>query len=351
MAVSNKYARRRRNAMLAAIVMALIIILIVIIIVSAASGRGRKPASVTPTPTPTFPGLLLPTLEPTLDPGLSPDGTDETLVTPTPDASAGIIMYVTGDTVNVRKEADASSDKVTALSKGTAVTAYEQTNGFYEVKLSDGKTGYISSKYLSVDDPKATTGTPTAEPTATPDTSKGTKMFVTGDGVNVRKSNSSSADVVANLVKGKEVTAYAKVGDWTYIQYGTKKFGYIATKFLSDKAPATPTAAPTLTVKPSASATATLMPTPTAVTKYTSFAQMGIAAEVAKAIEGNTDYLEKATGIKSKDLGNENGTNPNYISYYKIGSNDGSGDFYVVFKGTSSAPTWVDIQTTQPTNN
>ncbi len=365
MAVSNKYARRRRNALLAAVVMALIIILIVVIIISAASGRGKKPPAVTPTPTPTFAGILLPTLEPTLDPGLSPVGTgDETLVsptpTPTPDASAGIIMYVTGDTVNVRKEADASSEKITALAKGTTVTAYEETNGFYEVKLSDGKTGYISSKYLSQEDPKTVTSTPIPSPTATPDTTNGTKMFVIGDGVNVRKGNSTSSDKVAQLVKGKEVTAYAKVGDWTYIQYGTNKYGYISTKFLSDKAPATATPAPTLTIKPSASsttkpsATATLIPsttaTPTPATNpgYTSFVQLGVAEKIAQRVDGYTEYLSKTAGSRGE---NYNGNSaPDKISYYSFGTTDG-GVYYITYTGTYDAPENVNITETKPTYN
>ncbi len=346
MAVSNKYAKRRRNAVLAAVIMALIIILIVVIIISAATGNKKKPNSVTPTPTLNNSFPFLPTLAPTLDLG-TPDGTgDETLVTPTPDASAGIIMYVTGDGVNVRKEASATSEKITSLAKGTSVTAYVETDGFYEVKLSDGKKGYISAKYLSEEDPKATDTTPSTSPTATPDTSTGTKMYVTGDGVNVRKSNSTSSDRVAQLVKGKEVTAYAKVGEWTYIQYGTNKYGYISTKYLSDKAPTTATNAPTLTLKPSSTA-----PTTTTAPERTSFAELGVAEKVAQAVDGNTDYLKKASAIKGMNLGNEDGSNANYISYYKIGSTDGSGDFYIVFKGTSSAPTWVDIQTQQPTNN
>ncbi len=347
MAVSNKYARRRRNAILAAVVMALIIVLILVIIISAASGskkKGKNPGSVTPTPTLAgFPGLQ--TLAPTLDLG-TPDGTDETLVTPTPDASAGIIMYVTGDGVNVRKEASATAEKITALAKGTSVTAYEKSGDFYEVKLSDGKKGYISAKYLSEEDPKATETTPSTSPTATPDTSKGTKMYVTGDGVNVRKSNSTTSEKVANLVKGKEVTAYKTVGDWTYIQYGTNKYGYISSKYLSDKAPTTATNAPTLTLKPSATA-----PTTTTAPARSSFAELGVAEKVALAVDGNTDYLKKASAIKGMNLGNEDGSNANYVSYYKIGTNDGSGDFYIVFKGTSTNPTWVDISTQQPTNN
>ncbi|MBE7092283.1 MAG: hypothetical protein E7365_03805 [Clostridiales bacterium] len=344
MAVSNKYARRRRNAVLAAIVMALVFIIIIVVIVSSLANKGGK--TNTPTPTPTINNFFptLPPASPTFDLS-TPDGSND-LATPTPDLSAGTIMYVTGSTVNVRAEASTDSDKITSLTKGTSVTAYEVSNGFYEVKLSDGKKGYISDKYLSTEDPKVT-DEPSASPSATPDTSKGTKMYVTGDGVNVRKSNSTSSDKVANLVKGKEVTAYAKVGDWTYIQYGTNKYGYISSKYLSDKAPTSATNAPTLTLKPSAGTT----PAPTNTHAKSSFTEIGVPEKVALAVDGNTDYLKKASGIKGMNLGNEDGSNANYISYYKIGTTDGSADFYIVFKGTSSAPTWVDIQTQQPTNN
>ena len=102
-------------------------------------------------------------------------------------------------------------------------------------------------------------------------------MYVTGDGVNVRKSNSTTSERVANLVKGKEVTAYATVGEWTYIQYGTNKYGYISSKYLSDKAPTSATNAPTLTLKPNVTAT----PAPTDTTEKTSFAQIGVSEKVA----------------------------------------------------------------------
>ncbi len=345
MAVSNKYARRRRNAVLAAVAMAILFIIIIVVIVSSLSGsKGGKTDKVN-TPTPTLAGFdPIPTPTPTFS--FNTPAGDEDTVTPTPDASAGTVMFVTGSTVNVRKEASTDADKIASLTKGTSVTAYETENGFYRVKLSDGKTGYISDKYLSVDDPKVSPSA-SAEPTATPDTSKGKKMYVTGEGVNVRKSNSTSSDKVAQLVKGKEVTAYATVGDWTYIMYGTNKYGYISAKYLSETAPSTTTNAPTLTLKPSSTATAA----PTTAPTRSSFAEIGVAEKVAIIVDGNTDYLAKASAIKGMNLGNEDGSNANYISYYKIGTNDGSGDFFIVFKGTSTNPTWVDIQTSQPTNN
>lgn len=57
--------------------------------------------------------------------------------------------------VNVRKSATTSSKKITTLKKGTKVTILQKKvaykNGYYwdKVKLSNGKTGYIASKYLS----------------------------------------------------------------------------------------------------------------------------------------------------------------------------------------------------------
>lgn len=346
MAVSNKYARRRRNAVLAAIVMALIIVLIVVIIISAATGSKKKPSSV-PTPTPTLNGFpFLPTPTPTLDLG-TPDGTgDETLVTPTPDASAGIIMFVTGDGVNVRKEASATSEKITALAKGTSVTAYEKSGDFYEVKLSDGKKGFISAKYLSEEDPKATETTPSTSPTATPDTSKPTKMYVTGDGVNVRKSNSTTSEKVANLVKGKEVTAYAKVGDWTYIQYGTNKYGYISSKYLSDKAPTTATNAPTLTLKPPTTAT----PAPTGST-LTSFAQLAIEDKVAEALDNSATYKSMINMFVGLTKAGYNYNGESATSFYTYKSADSNITLYITFTGTEANPQNVKIQTNAPTQN
>ena len=346
MAVSNKYARRRRNAVLAAIVMALIIVLIVVIIISAATGTKKKPSSV-PTPTPTLNGFpFLPTPTPTLDLG-TPDGTgDETLVTPTPDASAGIVMYVTGDGVNVREEASATSDKITSLAKGTSVTAYEKNGDFYEVKLSDGKKGFISAKYLSEEDPKLAETTPSAAPTATPDTSKPTKMYVTGDGVNVRKSNSTTSEKVANLVKGKEVTAYTKVGDWTYIQYGTNKYGYISTKYLSDKAPTSATNAPTLTLKPNVTAT----PAPTGST-LTSFAQLAIEDKVAEALDNSATYKSMINMFVGLTKAGYNYNGESATSFYTYKSVDSNITLYITFTGTETNPQNVKIQTNAPTQN
>jgi len=70
-------------------------------------------------------------------------------------SSTSIKAKVNASNVRVRKSADTSSAILKTLSKGTNVTILQKKvaykNGYYwdKVKLSNGTTGYIASKYLS----------------------------------------------------------------------------------------------------------------------------------------------------------------------------------------------------------
>ncbi len=57
-------------------------------------------------------------------------------------------LFVNGASVNLRKEANTSSEVVATLPVNTAVDVYEESNGWSKVKVS-GKEGYISSSLLS----------------------------------------------------------------------------------------------------------------------------------------------------------------------------------------------------------
>lgn len=91
--------------------------------------------------------------------------------------------------------------------------------------------------------PSAGTETPTPTPPA------GSKiMYVTGDGVNVREAPSSSAKAISVLAKGTQVTAGAATGSFTEITLSNGTKGFMASQFLSEKAPST-----TVTPTPTAS--------------------------------------------------------------------------------------------------
>lgn len=57
-------------------------------------------------------------------------------------------LFINGASVNLRKEANTSSEVVATLPVNTAVDVYEESNGWSKVKVS-GKEGYISSSLLS----------------------------------------------------------------------------------------------------------------------------------------------------------------------------------------------------------
>lgn len=320
MASHAKYARRRRNAFLAAIALALLFIIVVILIIVGISKRSSTPSGDANIPTATTPAGTLPTPTPTLIP-------DDPDISPSPSAATGTRMYVTGDTVNVRKEASTSSDKITALDKGTSVTAYELSGDFYQVKLSNGEIGYISKNYLSTTNP-ANDPTASNSPTPTPDTSNGKTMYVTGDSVNVRAAASSSGTKLTSLKKGAQVTAYVNQNGWYYIQYQSKKYGYISASYLTADAPSTATPTPTPT------------PTPTKPPTPSSWLDIGLPQEVIANF--GTSVSTQAAYLAQTKVGQT--VSPRTIdahTYYRIEKNDGSSYYIAIEAGNPDAKAYI----------
>lgn len=68
--------------------------------------------------------------------------------------SNDMIVYVTSDTLNIREEANASSDKVAVALRGDALTVISTaSNGWGEVITEDGETGWVNLYYTSDSEP------------------------------------------------------------------------------------------------------------------------------------------------------------------------------------------------------
>lgn len=320
MASQAKYARRRRNAFLAAIALALLFIIVVILIIVGISKRSGGNSGDANVPVVTTPGTL-PTPDGTgLVPDITPSDDPNNTSGPSPSSTAaGTRMYITGDGVNVRKEPSTSSEKITTLAKGTAVTAYELSGDFYQVKLSSGDIGYVSKNYLSTTSP-ANDPTPSASPTATPNTSNGKTMYVTGDSVNVRSTPSSSGSKLTSLKKGAQVTAYENKNGWYYIQYQSGKFGYISASYLTADAPST--------------ATPTKPPTPS------SWLDIGLPQEVI-ANFGTSVSTQAAYLAQTKVGQTVSPQTINAYTYYRIEKNDGSSYYIAIEAGNSDAKAYI----------
>lgn len=320
MASQAKYARRRRNAFLAAIALALLFIIVVILIIVGISKRSGGNSGDANVPVVTTPGTL-PTPDGTgLVPDITPSDDPNNTTGPSPSSTAaGTRMYITGDGVNVRKEPSTSSEKITTLAKGTAVTAYELSGDFYQVKLSSGDIGYVSKNYLSTTSP-ANDPTPSASPTATPNTSNGKTMYVTGDSVNVRSTPSSSGSKLTSLKKGAQVTAYENKNGWYYIQYQSGKYGYISASYLTADAPST--------------ATPTKPPTPS------SWLDIGLPQAVI-ANFGTSVSTQAAYLAQTKVGQTVSSQTINAYTYYRIEKNDGSSYYIAIEAGNSDAKAYI----------
>ena len=140
------------------------------------------------------------------------------------DLSGAIGLGVTTGNVNCRSGPGTSYSSYGTLAKNLEVLFYELKDGWYKIKLSDGKIGYVSSKYIKV----------TQSYTSTPQTNTGTSEggAVIGEGVttgavNFRTGPSSSSKKITQLKKGVTVTLYSLSNGWYEVSYnGTRGYLY-----------------------------------------------------------------------------------------------------------------------------
>ncbi len=73
-------------------------------------------------------------------------------------------LYVTATTLNVRTRPEPTANVLLSVPKGTTVVAVSQVDGWYEVRLTDGSTGWMSASYLAAAAPTEEASKPPAAP-------------------------------------------------------------------------------------------------------------------------------------------------------------------------------------------
>lgn len=117
---------------------------------------------------------------------------------------------ISGSSVRMRSSASTSSKIVATLNKGTSVSILDTSDsGWYEVSF-DGKTGYVSSDYVTVDRDGSFTA----------------PGIVSAGSVNIRASASTASSVVGTVNKNTVLTVTGLQDGWYGVtcQYGTKGF-------------------------------------------------------------------------------------------------------------------------------
>ncbi|WP_066228881.1 SH3 domain-containing protein [Heyndrickxia sporothermodurans] len=136
----------------------------------------------------------------------------------------------TDSTLNMRSKASTSGSIVAKLKKGTKVTVQSESNGWSKITAS-GKTGYVSSKYLT---DKNTQSKPTKNPPKQTTPTKTVTKYVevdAGSTLNMRNKASTSGSIVAKLKKGTEVTVLSESNGWSKIT-ANGKTGYVSSQYL-----------------------------------------------------------------------------------------------------------------------
>ena len=140
----------------------------------------------------------------------------------------GKVGTVTASSLNVRTGAKVERDIVAKIVSGSKVTILGVLNDWYKVKLSDGKVGWASSSYISVEDK---TEDNSSQNTSTGNTTQdNTYPFngkVVASTLNVRSGARVDREIVATLAEESEVKVVSLLGDWYKIQLSDGKVGWV----------------------------------------------------------------------------------------------------------------------------
>ena len=131
--------------------------------------------------------------------------------------------YITGDYVNLRSGAGTSYSVVTTMNKNTSFTLVNTklyNTSWYNIKLSNGKTGYVHKDYVKI---TASSDTDDSE-------SSVTTGYVNDDYVNLRSGAGTSYSVVTCMRKNTAFTFVSTKlynSSWYNIKLSDGKTGYI----------------------------------------------------------------------------------------------------------------------------
>ena len=128
---------------------------------------------------------------------------------------------ITASALNVRTGAGTNYSKVTLLYKGDKVEILSSSNGWYKIRLSNGKTGWVSSKYIVKGDSSNSS-----------QVSKG-KAKITASALNVRKGPSTSYSKVGLLSNGQVVDILEKNGTWSKIKASNGLTGWVSNSYIT----------------------------------------------------------------------------------------------------------------------
>jgi uncharacterized protein YgiM (DUF1202 family) len=128
------------------------------------------------------------------------------------------IISTNSTSLNIRKNASQTTKVISKAARGSAVRILGTRGAWYKVKLNNGKIGYGSMDYIREVTPRTC---PTCGIVATRSTS-----------LNIRRSASRGAKVLAKARKGSTVRILGQHGGWYQVLLNNGKVGYASTAYI-----------------------------------------------------------------------------------------------------------------------
>ncbi len=115
--------------------------------------------------------------------------------------------------LNLRKSASTSSSILATIPKNTTIQVISKsTSGWYKVEYK-GATGYVSSKYVNLNDNNSDENTNDKPSTST-------EKGITTANLNLRKSASTSSSILATIPKNTTIQVISKsTSGWYKVEY------------------------------------------------------------------------------------------------------------------------------------
>ncbi len=152
-------------------------------------------------------------------------GTNEEESTSTGDeddssSSTDLVGIITVHGLNVRDETSLNGRIVGKVSKGETYTLLKEDNNWYQIKLSNGKKGWIAGWYVQK------TVTPSAHESNT--SAKNENLTILYNGTNIRSEANTQSSVIERASSGDSFPVKNNDGDWYEIELADGRAGFVA---------------------------------------------------------------------------------------------------------------------------
>lgn len=123
-------------------------------------------------------------------------------------------FYVTASKLNVRNGPSTSNPVIHSLYRGIRITVISESGGWFRIRLSDGRTGWVSKTYVTSD--YNSSGTVTVS-----------KLYV-------RSGPSTLHNIIHSLYKGNKIRIIGVSGEWYRIKLSDGRIGWVSASYISE---------------------------------------------------------------------------------------------------------------------